>query len=209
MQITSSHLPVDFAEGHFCARIMRPEGPCVIGFARGAAFDLTPAFGTASRFLEEDDAPAAMTRHGEPITLDLAASLANSAWDARDPAKPFLLSPIDLQTVKAAGVTYVRSMLERVVEERCRGDAGQAEAVRAEFRNIIGDDLAAIVHQTGERQGLAAGSGAKVDHLHARVRRGELGGELRALVLHLDPAFLESGFRLDGGLARLLPQADA
>ena len=88
----------------------------MIGFARGAAFDLTPAFGTASRFLEEDYAIGSMLRRGEPITLDLEAVLANAAWDARDPAKPFLLSPIDLQTVKAAGVTYVRSMLERVVE---------------------------------------------------------------------------------------------
>jgi fumarylacetoacetate (FAA) hydrolase family protein len=150
MHINSSHLPGDFAEGHFCARIMRPEGPCVIGFARGAAFDLTPAFGTASRFLEEDDAIGAITGRGEAIMLDLEAVLANAAWDARDPAKPFLLSPIDLQTVKAAGVTYVRSMLERVVEERCRGDAGQAEAVRAEFRNIIGDDLAAIIPGSAE-----------------------------------------------------------
>ncbi|MFM7417239.1 MAG: fumarylacetoacetate hydrolase family protein [Alphaproteobacteria bacterium] len=150
MHINSSHLPMDFADGHFCARIMRPEGPCVIGFARGAAFDLTPAFGTASRFLEEDEAIGAMLRRGEPITLDLELILANSTWDARDPAKPFLLSPIDLQTVKAAGVTYVRSMLERVVEERCRGDAGQAEAVRAEFRNIIGDDLAAIIPGSAE-----------------------------------------------------------
>jgi fumarylacetoacetate (FAA) hydrolase family protein len=67
MQVSSSHLPVDFAEGHFCARIMRPEGPCVIGFARGAAYDLTPAFGTASRFLEEDDAIGAITRRGQPV----------------------------------------------------------------------------------------------------------------------------------------------
>jgi len=156
MQITSSHLPVDFVEGHFCARIMRPEGPCVIGFARGNAFDLTSAFGTASCFLEEEDAIGAITRRGERIALDLAALCANSAWDARDPAKPFLLSPIDLQTVKAAGVTYVRSMLERVVEERCRGDAGQAEAMRAEFRAIIGDDLAAIIPGSAEAMRLKA-----------------------------------------------------
>ena len=116
MQITSSHLPVDFAEGHFCARIMLPEGPCVIGFARGAAFDLTPAFGTTSRFLEEDDAIGAMMRRGQPISLDLELLFTNAAWNARDPGLPFLLSPIDLQTVKAAGVTCVRSMLERVVE---------------------------------------------------------------------------------------------
>ena len=48
--------------------------------------------------------------------------------------KPWLLAPVDLQAVKACGVTYVRSMLERVIEERCRGDASQAEAVRAEVR---------------------------------------------------------------------------
>lgn len=156
MQVSSSHLPVDFAEGHFCARIMRPEGPCVIGFARGAAYDLTPAFGTASRFLEEDDAIGAITRRGQPITLDLAVLFTNAAWDARDPGLPFLLSPVDLQTVKAAGVTYVRSMLERVVEERCRGDAGQAEAVRAEFRNIIGDDLTAILPGSAEAMRMKA-----------------------------------------------------
>ena len=161
MQVSSSHLPVDFAEGHFCARIMRPEGPCVIGFARGAMFDLTPAFGTASRFLEEDDAVGAITRRGQPISLDLEVLFTNAAWNARDPGLPFLLSPIDLQTVKAAGVTYVRSMLERVVEERCRGDAGQAEAVRAEFRNIIGDDLAAILPGSAEAMRLKAALLAK------------------------------------------------
>ncbi len=161
MQITSSHLPVDFAEGHFCARIMLPEGPCVIGFARGAAYDLTPAFGTASLFLEEDDAVGAITRRGLPISLDLAVLFTNAAWDARDPGLPFLLSPIDLQTVKAAGVTYVRSMLERVVEERCRGEATQAEAVRAEFRAIIGDDLTAILPGSAEAMRVKAALLAK------------------------------------------------
>jgi fumarylacetoacetate (FAA) hydrolase family protein len=140
---------------------MRPEGPCVIGFARGAAYDLTPAFGTASRFLEEDDAVGAITRRGQPISLDLEVLFTNAAWNARDAAKPFLLSPIDLQTVKAAGVTYVRSMLERVVEERCRGDATQAEAVRAEFRNIIGDDLAAILPGSAEAMRVKAALLAK------------------------------------------------
>ena len=161
MQITSSHVPADFATGHFCARIMTSDGPCVIGFAQGEAFDLTPAFGTASRFLEEDDAIGAMTRRGQPVSLDLAALLANAAWNARDAAKPYLLSPIDLQTVKAAGVTYVRSMLERVVEERCRGDATQAEAVRAEFRAIIGDDLTAIIPGSAEAMRLKAALLAK------------------------------------------------
>jgi fumarylacetoacetate (FAA) hydrolase family protein len=84
------------------------------------------------------------------MAFDLDALLANSAHDARDPAKPWLLAPIDLQAVKAAGVTYVRSMLERVIEERCRGDASLAAAVRIEVRDIIGDDLAALVPGSAE-----------------------------------------------------------
>ena len=103
--------------------LLRPDAGRLVW--RGAMFDLTPAFGTASRFLEEDDAVRAITRRGLPITLDLAALFTNAAWDTRDPGLPFLLSPIDLQTVKAASVTYVHRMLKRVVEERCRGDATQ------------------------------------------------------------------------------------
>jgi fumarylacetoacetate (FAA) hydrolase family protein len=61
-----------------------------------------------------------------------------------DPARPALLPPVDLQAVKACGVTYVRSMLERVIEERCRGDVTLAEGVRGEVRGIIGDDLGNI-----------------------------------------------------------------
>jgi fumarylacetoacetate (FAA) hydrolase family protein len=87
---------------------------------------------------------AAIRARGVPLPFDLRAALANSAADAQDAAKPWLLAPIDLQAVKACGVTYVRSMLERVIEERCRGDASLAEAVRTEVRAIIGDDLAAL-----------------------------------------------------------------
>ena len=55
----------------------------------------------------------------------------NSAEDERDPAKPWLLAPCDLQAIKAAGVTFVASMLERVIEEQARGDPAKAESVRA------------------------------------------------------------------------------
>jgi len=48
--------------------------------------------------------------------------------DGRDPSRPWLLTPIDLQVVKAAGVTFAVSMLERVIEERARGDASAAAA---------------------------------------------------------------------------------
>ncbi|CAH0297525.1 fumarylacetoacetate hydrolase family protein [Roseomonas sp. CECT 9278] len=150
MRLDRTCLPADFAAGAFAARIMTPDGPGIVGFLGAAAFDMTSAYGTMAQWLDRDTPAACIRHHGAPIALDLDALLANSAHDARDPAKPWLLAPIDLQAVKAAGVTYVRSMLERVIEERCRGDASRAEAVRAEVRAIIGDDLANLVPGSAE-----------------------------------------------------------
>ncbi|WP_270938181.1 fumarylacetoacetate hydrolase family protein [Falsiroseomonas oryzae] len=138
-------LPEDWTEGAFALRVMTPEGPSVFALLGGASFDMTPAFGTCSAWLNADDPVAAIRSHGVPSALDLKAALANAHHAARDASKPWLLAPVDLQVLKAAGVTYVRSMLERVIEERCRGDASRAEAVRAEVRGIIGDDLANLV----------------------------------------------------------------
>ncbi len=145
-------LPEDWPQGSYAARIMTEAGPVVLGIAGGEPFDLTPAFGTVSRWLEEEDPVGAIRARGERITLDLAALVANSAHDARRPDAPWLLAPVDLAAVKAAGVTYVRSMLERVIEERCRGEASRAEAVRAEVREIIGDDLANLRPGSPEAQ---------------------------------------------------------
>ena len=132
-------LPADPAEGAFAFRVQTAEGPSVLALLG------TPAFGTCSAWLNSEDPVAAIRTLGVPAALDLGAALANAHHGARDATRPYLLAPIDLQVIKAAGVTYVRSMLERVIEERCRGDASQAEAVRAEVRAIIGDDLAELV----------------------------------------------------------------
>lgn len=128
-------LPQDWREGHFALRLDTPEGPVAIALRRGRAYDMTPAFGTVSAWLNEADPLAAIEARGEPLALDPEAALAEGRF----------LAPVDLQAIKACGVTYVRSMLERVIEERCRGDASRAEAVRAEVRGIIGEDLAALV----------------------------------------------------------------
>ena len=60
---------------------------------------------------------------------------------ARDAGRPWLLAPVDLQALKAAGVTFATSMLERVIEERARGDRGAAERLRGEMAKLIGADL--------------------------------------------------------------------
>ncbi len=149
-------LPADWPDGCFTARVLTREGPTAVAVLRGACFDMTPAFGTVSAWLNEPDPVAAIRARGVPMPLDLPAALANSAQHRRDAAKPSLLAPVDLQAVKACGVTYVRSMLERVIEERCRGDAAQAEAIRAEVRDIIGDDLSNVQPGSPEAMRLKA-----------------------------------------------------
>ena len=68
-------------------------------------------------------------------------AVANAAVDARDSKAPWLLAPCDLQAIKASGVTFVASLLERVIEEQARGDAKKAEAVRQSIVAIIGGNL--------------------------------------------------------------------
>jgi fumarylacetoacetate (FAA) hydrolase family protein len=75
---------------------------------------------------------------------DLAPILANSAHDRRDPATPYFLAPCDLQALKAAGVTFATSLLERVIEEHARGDASKAAAIRTTITEVIGTDLSQI-----------------------------------------------------------------
>jgi fumarylacetoacetate (FAA) hydrolase family protein len=159
--MTASALPEDLDRGTFALRLMTPEGPSVFALLHGAAFDMTPAFGTCSAWLNAEDPIGAIRRAGVPAALDVKAALANAHHAARDPAKPWLLAPVDLQVIKAAGVTYVRSMLERVIEERCRGDASMAESVRAEVRAIIGDDLSQLVPGSAEAAKVKAALVAK------------------------------------------------
>jgi fumarylacetoacetate (FAA) hydrolase family protein len=70
--------------------------------------------------------------------------LANTPRPARNRQKPWLLAPIDLQAVKAAGVTFVVSMLERVIEEQARGQPERAAEIRGEIQATVGDDLRAL-----------------------------------------------------------------
>jgi fumarylacetoacetate (FAA) hydrolase family protein len=74
----------------------------------------------------------------------LSAALANACPDERDESSPWLLAPCDLQAIKAAGVTFVASMLERVIEEQARGDPAKAEGVRRKIAGIVGDNLRSV-----------------------------------------------------------------
>jgi fumarylacetoacetate (FAA) hydrolase family protein len=118
------------------------DGPSVVGVRGDEAVDLTRAYPTVSRLL--NDAKPADVRAAilaAPVIAPVDQIVANSVEGARDRSRPWLLAPADLQAVKASGVTFVASLLERVIEERARGNPALAEGARREIQAIIGPDL--------------------------------------------------------------------
>jgi fumarylacetoacetate (FAA) hydrolase family protein len=147
-------LPADRA-GALAGRVWRPDvdGPSVVAIRDGEAFDVSRAFPTICMLCEAPDPARALGEaEGEPLG-PLDPILANTPPERRNPAKPWLLAPVDLQAVKAAGVTFAVSTLERVIEERARGNPDEAVAIRAEVSRLVGDDLANL--KPGSEQAMA------------------------------------------------------
>ena len=119
-------------------------GAVLVQLRPDGVYDLSGLAPTCSELLELPAVASEVRGHAGRKLADLAPVLANSAFDARDPALPWLMAPCDLQAIKAAGVTFVSSMLERVIEEQARGDPSKAQSVRAAVVAVIGDDLAAV-----------------------------------------------------------------
>ncbi len=136
-------LPDDGLAGALAGRVWRPElgGPSVVAIRAEGVVDISAAWPTMRDLCEAPDPAAALRAAAGPVVASLDAVLANTPTDSRDPGKPWLLTPIDLQAIKAAGVTFVVSMLERVIEERAHGDLAAAAALREEVKALIGDDL--------------------------------------------------------------------
>jgi fumarylacetoacetate (FAA) hydrolase family protein len=124
------------------ARVSVPNvGPCIAHVDGENLIDVTASFPTM-RDLCEHMNPAAAVRAVKGSSIGAVADiLANTAPDTRIKTKPWLLAPVDLQAIKAAGVTFVVSMLERVIEEKARGDANAAITIRTHIRDLVGDDL--------------------------------------------------------------------
>ena len=117
-------------------------GPSVIAARGHDTVDLTRSYPTVSHLLNvATPADVRKVIQTAPSLGTLEDLVANSAEGYRDPSRPWLLAPCDLQTVKASGVTFVSSLLERVIEERARGNPALADGVRNELQAIIGPDL--------------------------------------------------------------------
>ncbi|AYO83445.1 fumarylacetoacetate hydrolase family protein [Methylobacterium brachiatum] len=154
-------LPDDAGRGALVGRVWRPDvgGPSVVAIRAASdgdlrAIDVTARFATVSDLCETPDAAAAL-RAAEGADLgSLDAIVANTPPDGRDPGRPWLLAPVDLQALKAAGVTFATSMLERVIEERARGDLAAAAAIRAEVERLVGRDLRRLKPGSAEAMAL-------------------------------------------------------
>lgn len=134
-------LPEDAQDATLLGRVWSDDrgGPCPVLLRDGRVMDLSGVAATMSGLLERADLHAALA--GElPDLGPLDAFLDGSAGR--------LLAPVDLQAIKAAGVTFADSMLERVIEEQARGDSARASQIRARLAPVIGDSL----------RGVAAGS---------------------------------------------------
>lgn len=143
-------LPRDAGRATLIGRLWQPGlGPTPVAVKEDGLHDLTRLAPTISHLLELDDAAGAVQQalrdNNAPRIAALDAALANSDEARRDPELPWLLAPCDLQAVKASGVTFVASLLERVIEEQSRGDASKADAIRAALGGVLGDNLAGIV----------------------------------------------------------------
>ena len=150
-------LPADATSATLVGRAWvpgNPSGPAVVLVRDGDVIDITPSFSTVSALLESHQLlqwvrNAAGTRLGSVDEL-----LANTSADARNSQKPYLIAPVDLQAIKACGVTFVVSMLERVIEEQAKGDPVAAAGIRHTINEEIGGDIAAVVPGSAEAERL-------------------------------------------------------
>ncbi|MGE6338264.1 hypothetical protein ACQKEU_15600, partial [Acidovorax sp. NPDC077664] len=155
-------LPEDGLAGTLVGRAWVPgavPGPAVVALRTDGVFDLSRHYPTMSTLLDTPSpAEAARAAPGQYLcSVDdlLANSHTGQAGQhgVRDAALPWLLAPCDLQVVKAAGVTFAASLIERVIEEQARGDAARAQGLRSQVVGLIGESLADI--RPGSEQAMA------------------------------------------------------
>ncbi|MGX1163095.1 fumarylacetoacetate (FAA) hydrolase family protein [Arthrobacter sp. SLBN-100] len=139
---TSQHiLPAGPGNAVLVGRAWDPvsQGPRVISVRGTEVFDLTPEVRTVAELVDHPDPSDLVLQTAGRPRWDLA-ELIDASLDG-DRNWPHLLSPIDLQVIKACGVTFVESMIERVIEERCGGDFNRAAEVRKTVAEALGGSL--------------------------------------------------------------------
>ena len=135
-------LPEDGFAGTLIGRVKTAAGPSVVAVRQDGVFDITASARRRSPICAMP--PIRWRWRGRRAT----------GWATLDEVVPTLLAPIDLQAIKAAGVTFAVSLLERLIEEHSKGDLSRAETVRGELNSIIGVDITTIKPGTPEAEAL-------------------------------------------------------
>jgi fumarylacetoacetate (FAA) hydrolase family protein len=147
--VAADLIPADaLREGHVVARVWRGspiDGPSVVALHETGVFDLCGHASTMSGLLERPDPAAAVRAASGAERICSVSELLENSRAPPERKTPYLLAPCDLQVVKAAGVTFADSTLERVVEERTRGNPALAGEVRQAILSSIGHGLTRVV----------------------------------------------------------------
>lgn len=147
-------LPADSANATLVGRVYDPteSGPAVVAVRGDRLVDLSAAAPTVSDLLDRPDLVETV-RTAEPRkTWPLAEVLTATVDENASADAVRLLSPIDLQVIKAAGVTFARSMIERVIEERAKGDYTRAQEIRGQIDSAIGGTIAGLQPGSAEAE---------------------------------------------------------
>jgi fumarylacetoacetate (FAA) hydrolase family protein len=145
-------LPDDGCAGALVGRVQLDDGPHVVAVRDAGLFDLSRLAPTMSDLLDLDTPAEAVRGHAGERVMSLGEALGQRV----------LLAPCDLAAIKAAGVTFADSLIERVIEERAKGDPAAAERLRAELGGLLGGSLT----------GLKPGSPAAMQLKAALIERG-------------------------------------
>nr|HEV8009492.1 fumarylacetoacetate hydrolase family protein [Bradyrhizobium sp.] len=154
--VNEINLPGD---GAFLGRARSPgkSHPLVVTVRGHDVVDITSKQAPTVRDICEMDDPAGYVRSARGEAIGPVEAIAANSFEAgRVATRPYLLSPVDLQAVKASGVTFVVSLLERVIEEQARGSAAAADAIRADIATLIGHDLSKLKPGSAEAMEIKA-----------------------------------------------------
>ncbi|AXS42544.1 fumarylacetoacetate hydrolase family protein [Breoghania sp. L-A4] len=153
-------LPEDGLAGTLVGRAHVPgEGPSVVLLGEDGVFDLSRSFATMTDVINSPGAPAVRAALASATRIGSVEELLENTGTTEVPGSgdmPHFLCPVDLQAVKAAGVTFAESMLERVIEEKAKGDPAAAEGIRRTISGDIGVDLATLVPGSDDAERLKA-----------------------------------------------------
>jgi fumarylacetoacetate (FAA) hydrolase family protein len=139
---TEDILPHDVASAVLVGRVQHADGPRTCVLRDGLLVDLSLLAPTLSDLFDMNDIAARVRTHGGPILCGLDEALEHGS----------LLAPCDLQAVKAAGVTFADSLIERVIEERAKGDVAAASRLRGELAGAFGGSLTGVAPGSPEAE---------------------------------------------------------